>query len=238
MLTQLGLTGTNPDTSCCGAKEIYTECLRDPGRVFEYYRGSYVDKNHASSFRDENMHCKTKWRVEKGYVTWQFSGVHSRIFLQHLACVFSLCLLLCTKTSKERNHNTGDLNVSATFLLESNYFQRNDTGISVLVFFVLTSKRLVLENANLLLLPFVTAPICSAVFILSHFVYFHSLSPKEAGIGVGRNRSVPPSIPTVSRNISVLGLLLCWESCTYCLQGKATTWSVCEGLLLGCLYHG
>lgn len=85
--------------------------------------------------------------------------------------------------------------MSATFLLESNYFQRNDTGISVLVFFVLTSKRLVLENANLLLLPFVTAPICSAVFILSHFVYFHSLSPKEAGIGWGGTGQCHPAFP-------------------------------------------
>lgn len=68
---------------------------------------------------------------------------------------------------------------AATFLLESNYFQRNDTGTSVLFFFVLTSKRLVIENANLLLLPFVTTSVSSAVFILGHFVYFRSPSPAK-----------------------------------------------------------
>lgn len=69
-------------------------------------------------------------------VTRQSSEVHSHIFLQHLVCVFSLCLLLCSKTSKERNHNTGASNVSAAmFLLGSNSFQRNDRGTSVCFLF-------------------------------------------------------------------------------------------------------
>ena len=153
MLTPTGFKWhRNPGTSCCGGKQVYAEaieCLRYPERVFEH-RYSCVDEDHAGSFRDENMHRKINWRVKR-VVWWDSPEVHSRMLLQHLACVFSLRLLLCTKTSKERNHNTGALNVSAVmFLLGSNSFQRNDTGTSgffclfVLGFFVLTSKRLLL----------------------------------------------------------------------------------------------
>lgn len=102
-----------------------------------------------------------------------------------LSCILpasGLCfqpLLLCTKTSKERN--TSALNVSAaTFLLGFNSFQRNYT---VFVFCSDFQKAVgrpaVLGSANSLL-PFVTTSVCAAFFVLS-FCGFRFLSPtKEA----------------------------------------------------------
>lgn len=145
MLTPAGFNWhRNLGTSCCGGKQVCAEaieCLRYPQRVSEH-RYSCIDEDCASSFRDENMPCKTNWRVKR--VVWQDSlwGAQSCILTASGLCFQPL--LLCIKTSKERNHNTGALNMSAAmFLLGSNSFQRNDTGTNVL-FSVLTSKSLLL----------------------------------------------------------------------------------------------
>lgn len=64
-----------------------------------------------------------------------------------LAHVSSLPLLLCTKTSKERNPNAGALNVSAAmFRLGSDSFQRNDTGTKCLVVLSSDFQRLLLQG--------------------------------------------------------------------------------------------
>lgn len=127
MLTQTGFNWhRNPGMSCTGGKQEYAdtiECLRYPERVFEHrYLCWWGQVALEVKIHTEKLTGDWKGFCDKT-VLW---GAQSYILPASGLCFQPL--LLCTKTSKERNHNTGALNVSAaTFLLGSNSFQRNDT---------------------------------------------------------------------------------------------------------------
>lgn len=137
--------------------------------------------------------------------------------------VFSASLLLCTKTSRERNDNTGALNVSAaTFLLGSNSFQRNDTCTSVCFFFLSwlprgyccreTSSARKCKPTSPTFCHCLCMLCCLLVTLLCVFTFFSFFPPKEAsgkfrGAGTGW-RGAGQGNPGFRR-----GTRLCWGCC-------------------------
>lgn len=196
----------------------------------------------TGSFRGKNTHWETKGLCDKP-VLW---GAQSDILPAPGLCFQPL--LLCTKTSKERNHNTGALNVSAaTFLLGSNSFQRTD---QVFVFCSDFHKAIAAgrpavvgsaKNANSQTHFCLLSPLLCVLFSLSWaflvLIFFpHQRSSRnktgEAGTGWRGVGQCHPGFP-VSGNSFVLGLQLsCWIPAP---AGQSDSRECMWGLLLGCL---
>lgn len=141
-------------------------------------------------------------------MTRQSSEVHSRVSLQCLACVASLPLLLCTKTSKERNPNAGALNVSAaTFCLGSDSFQRNDTSTEWLVDLSSDFQRLLLKGTSSSKKCEFASPACCHHLCLLCYLYLESLwvfllfSPQRRAENFGRSRYWVERSKSVQRSI-------------------------------------
>lgn len=204
--------------SCTGGKQEYAdtiECLRYPERVFEHrYLCWWGQVALEVKIHTEKLTGDWKGFCDKT-VLW---GAQSYILPASGLCFQSL--LLCTKTSKERNHNTGALNVSAaTFLLGSNSFQRNDT---VFVFLFWLPKGYCCRETSSARKCKLTSAFCHCFCVLCSlswaFVVLLFFPPpkkqqkqnKRSRYWVERVGQCHPRFP-VSGNSFVLGLLLsCW----------------------------
>lgn len=229
--------------SCTGGKQECAdtiECLRYPERVFEHrYLCWWGQVALEVKIHTEKLTGDWKGFCDKT-VLW---GAQSYILPASGLCFQPL--LLCTKTSKERNHNTGALNVSAaTFLLGSNSFQRNDTVFVFCSDFqkaIAVGRPAVLGSANSLL-PFVTASVCSALCLEPLWFYFFpptkeaAETKQEKQVLGGESRSVPPRFPSEWELICTGTAAFMLDSCTCWaewLQGvyvEVCFWDVCPVL--------